>query len=297
MFINKPSSGDDVEVYMYRTQQYNGNGCIARWASYRKVTEFYIPSLQIGFNQHEIGTMIKPGNNKHGLYGNEEPITVVFINKNLINKIQSATENPSKFNNLKQEADFNSLFMTKLRISSQPENSNQIIIKKEDKFWPCYRLRGNSALKKALIQYIMDNSVPIDATIPELCALLKELKPVEKESLLASIADKTQLHNNQFLSGRVKALNKVEDNTPGFWTKTGFAGVVGFASITVTGFSPVAGLANAGLSFFLQSCAEKVYKNNCNNSVNNLWNGREQRAREITEHLNTNHSLPEAPKF
>jgi hypothetical protein len=151
-------------------------------------------------------------------------------------------------------------------------------------FWQNYRCKGNQAIKKAMLQYIVDGAISsVNMSLAELVDVASKLTPIEKESLQESINHALLLEDEK-LSLDKKRLLAIKAKEKEFaWDPMIFGGLFGLAG-TMRGaldknlkLGAVCGmlgyLVGAGVG-----CVVVEYEKY---NENILWDEREKRLSEI----------------
>jgi len=220
------------------------------------ITEFYIPSLKLCFNEEAVFESDNP-RNKTGLsiFDNDcaSPLTIVNLPVQLIEKIKSIFELHKNdrcfhsFPEIKKDGELSALF-EKMHLSVKEGNCIRILdvrsLEKEKDFEIAYKTYGNSALIPYMLNYINGKSLLHQETVNRILEIIHSLDLIEKESLKNSLSDNLRLAYNN------------NDQSPGYSESAG-VGLASFGAVSAVTKNPVigigAGLFAAGITFFKRS--------------------------------------------
>lgn len=272
---NEPSN--EVIAYRYRLDMHDGSGCFSE-RNFSTITEYFIPSSKICINKLAAFKSENPRNLGSSKFFQRrfEPLTAVTLSQKLINKIENAVEQ-SSFNSLEKDEEYQLLFKIK------PRNTTLVgreIVFIKDSFFDSYKTKGNNVIKKAIIQYILDGTIPDETSLNDVVQLAKKLSLIEKESLVHSVNLTLSIENEKLTEERSKAIKNIEKNheNQSLITSAILGGIGGAA---ISAVSRLHSVISTGLGLFGASAfkyADGVYKKY---NENNLWDQREQRVRKI----------------
>lgn len=277
-------------AYRYRLDINDGYGFSKK--NFRTITEYFIPSSKICFNELGAFKSEKPRNLGHSkiFHRRCEPVTAINMSKELINQIENVVEkfdSPEETGNLlKINEEYQLLFKRK-----QPKTTrvgNEIVFIK-DGFWDSYKTKGNNIIKKALVQYILDGTTSKETNLDDVIQLVQKLSLIEKESLVKSINRTLLIKDGKLTEVRSNAIKDIEKNHENQDVITsGILGGIGGAVIsTVSRVHPVIGIGFglfAGSALKYANCEYQKY------NENQLWDQREKRAKTIFDMI---HHEPE----
>ena len=249
----------------------------------QRITEYYIPSLEICFNRVAV-LKSQVARNSKSIISKACPLTATEIPDDLANDLKNILgDNDSAYFDKIKNDDILSIFEEKNipgKTKITPSGSEKIIsfVKDIDNFWNSYEAKGNVVLKKAIIYYILNGITPPDVELSQLQTLTKTLEEVEKVSLAESISAALDIKDGKLLRRNedIESINA----SKAYCGKIG-AGLGFFAARSVSVAPPVGAAAGAVLGYI----GEFAYKEYSKYKTNSLWDEREKRADEFLKEI------------
>lgn len=252
------------------------------------ITEYFIESSQICFNEFSIFKSEKPRNLTGSKYTHKlfDPFTYTPISKELINQIENSLDQSNSdavIDDLLKNNDMYKILFHK------PKN-NAVLTDKEDKlikdsFSQRCKIKGNYIIKKAIVQYIFYGVIANDTNLKEITELANKLSPIEKESLVNSINLTLSTDAGKLSEKRSQATKDIETESPDLITSTILGGVTGAAFSVVSQFNVGVSTGFGLFSAFALKYASNEYEKY---KINQLWSQREERLKTVFDMLNVN---------
>jgi hypothetical protein len=282
-FMNSSSTIDVTQepaegiAYKYRLD-------VGELIYFKTITEYFIPSNKICFNESAAFKSEKPRNlsNSKFLHRRSEPLTALTLSQELINTIENAVEG-NAFNSLKENEEYQSLFKTHQHKTVLVGNE---IIKIKDGFFDRCKIKGNNVIKKAIIKYILNGATPIETSLNDVIQLAKKLSSIEKDSIINSVNETLSIENGKLSEKRSSAIKEIEKNHANeegaqVWSGGLVGGVISYIFEL-----PIHPIISVGLGLFAASALKNVEGEYKKNNENQLWDRREKRAKMIFDMIN-----------
>lgn len=276
-------TSNEVTTYRYRRP-------VMSWRGPDKtLTEYYIPTMQIGFNECGVFKLESP---RHLLPVEESqakisPLTKKVISLELAIEIKKVTEQTfpdEAFKILRKKEVFMSLFANAEREIIEIGHGILKSQKKKVGFFENYHNKGTNVLKKALINYILYDEKPTFVSLEKIYELVDKLDVMEKKSLIDSIRIALKTEDGNLTQMRTKEINDITQKYGKFDVfAKGITGALGGAVLSaMVRTHPIVG---AGVGFFCGWALNTGFCAQHKNEANLLWDQREMRAQSILQRI------------
>lgn len=198
--------GQCIVAYRYRATVANDwNDAIH--GGKHDIIEFFIPSLNLCFNNEYVYTSDKPYNHIGSPFLSESktsPLTKKYLAPSLVDTIKQVHQHlfvaekdeAIVMEKLQTDEEYQVLFKRPI-IVKEGEHVVGFLKDNDDNFQAAYKVYGNDAVLQEILKYISGKKYQETSPLDDLVRIIKRLDTLEKESLKAGLFDKTNTIENE----------------------------------------------------------------------------------------------------